>query len=150
MIGKSMKVLVLHGPNINLTGTRETGIYGKTGFAEICAEIENSAKELGFEECVNFQSNHAGEIIDKIHSARGHFSGIVINPGAFTHYSYAIRDAISAVEIPTIEVHLSNVDSREEFRKNSVIAPVCVGSICGFGKYSYILGLNGLKNFLKM
>lgn len=138
------KILVLHGPNINMLGDRETSIYGKESFETINAQIISWANDLNFE-CEVFQSNHEGEIIDKLHSAKHTKDGIVINAGAYTHYSYAIRDAIAAIKIPTIEVHLSNIHNREEFRHTSVIAPVCAGQIAGFGKYSYMLALNGLK-----
>lgn len=141
------KVLVIHGPNLNLLGEREPGIYGGDTFNSINEEIINEAKVLGFE-CEIFQSNHEGGIIDKIHSARNDFSGIIINPGAYTHYSYAIRDAISAIKIPCIEVHISNIHSREEFRSKSVIAPVCKGQIAGFGKNSYMLALRALSEMV--
>ncbi len=141
------KVLVLHGPNIDLLGERETGIYGKETLDSINGEILDKARELNLE-CEIFQSNHEGELIEKIHAARNHFDGIVINAGAYTHYSIAIRDAIAAVRVPTVEVHMSNIQAREEFRHKSVIAPVCVGQITGFGKYSYILALHGLRDLM--
>jgi len=134
------KVLVINGPNLNLLGMREKDIYGTGTLGEIAAEVNNEAEKLGIE--VDFvQSNHEGEIIDKIHDARLKYDAIIINPGAYTHYSIAIRDAIKAVELPTIEVHLSNIHAREEFRSKSVIAPVCLGQICGFGALSYIVAL---------
>lgn len=141
------KVLVLHGPNLNLLGDRETGIYGKDSIENINAEIMDKAKELNLE-CEIHQSNSEGELIDLLHKARGHFDGVIINAGAYTHYSIAIRDAIAAIRIPTVEVHLSNIHAREEFRHTSVLAPVCAGQIVGFGKYSYILALHGLKDLL--
>lgn len=141
------KVLVLHGPNIDLLGERETGIYGKETLEGINGDILDKARELNIE-CEIFQSNHEGELIEHIHAARNHFDGIVINAGAYTHYSIAIRDAIAAVRVPTVEVHMSNIQSREEFRHKSVIAPVCVGQITGFGKYSYILALHGLRDMM--
>ncbi len=141
------RVLVLHGPNINMVGERETSIYGKETFDSINLQILDYATSLGLE-CQTFQSNSEGEIIDHIHAARQNFDGIVINAGAYTHYSYAIRDAIAAVKIPCIEVHFSNIYSREEFRSKSVIAPACVGQISGFGKYSYLLALQGIQNII--
>lgn len=139
------KVLVIHGPNLNLLGEREPGVYGEQSLEIVNKAIMDSAKKMNVE-CNVFQSNHEGEIIDKLHSARHDFDGIVINAGAYTHYSYAIRDAISAIKIPCIEVHISNVFAREEFRAKSVIAPVCLGSICGFGIESYTLALQALGN----
>ena len=138
-----MRVLIIHGPNLNLTGKREPEIYGKSTLDDINKMIQDWAdkNKVGVEV---FQSNHEGEIIDKIHSAVGNADFIVINPGAFTHYSLAIRDAISSVEIPTIEVHLSNIYARESFRFKSVISPVCKGQISGFGPKSYLLALESL------
>lgn len=138
------KILVIHGPNLNLLGEREPGVYGSAGIDELNNNIIDRAKNLNME-CEIFQSNHEGAIIDKLHSARMNFDGIVINAGAYTHYSYAIRDAISAIKIPVIEVHISNIDAREEFRANSVIAPVCKGSICGLGFMSYYLAVQALS-----
>jgi len=135
------KILIINGPNLNLLGTREKEVYGTETLDDIAKKVAEEAAKLN----VNiefFQSNHEGDIIVKIHAARGNTDAIIINPGAYTHYSIAIRDAIKAVEIPTIEIHLSNIHAREEFRSHSVIAPVCVGQICGFGSNSYILGLN--------
>ncbi len=138
------KVLVIHGPNLNLTGLREPGVYGTVSLADINEEILQTAKEMGLE-CEVFQSNHEGAIIDKIHQTLEGTDGIILNAGAYTHYSYAIRDALASVKKPCVEVHLSNIHAREEFRKTSVIAPVCVGQICGFGKDSYLLALAALK-----
>ena len=141
------KILVTHGPNLNLLGEREPGVYGSDTFETVNNEIVQKAKECNFE-CEVFQSNHEGEIIDKLHSARLEFDGIVLNAGAYTHYSYAIRDAIAAIKIPVVEVHMSNVHKREEFRHHSVISPVCVGVIAGFGKNSYLLGVEALADIL--
>lgn len=141
------KILVINGPNLNLLGEREPAVYGDNSLEKINAKISDSAKSLGFETDF-FQSNSEGALIDRLHEARLDCAGVILNAGAYTHYSYAIRDAISAVKIPVIEVHLSNVDSREEFRKTSVIAPVCKGSISGFGEYSYLLALNALQFLL--
>lgn len=135
-----MKVLVLHGPNLNLLGQREPEIYGKETLDQINEEIEALASQLGLEVGF-FQSNHEGQLIDHIHQALGVYKWIILNPGALTHYSYALRDAISGVGIPTIEVHLSNIYKREEFRACSVLAPVCQGQISGFGATSYLLAL---------
>jgi 3-dehydroquinate dehydratase-2 len=136
----AMKILVLHGPNLNLLGVREPDIYGRVGMEEIDRELAVRAKDLGFElRCL--QSNHEGVLIDAIHEAIGWADGILINPGAFTHTSLALRDAIASIGIPTVEVHLSNIYAREEFRRRSVIAGVCVGQISGFGANSYYLGL---------
>lgn len=140
-------ILVVHGPNINLTGEREASVYGKETFESINQQIADYAAGLSLN-CEIYQSNIEGELINKIHEARHNCDGIVLNAGAYTHYSYALRDAISAVHIPCIEVHFSNVFGREEFRSKSVIAPVCAGSISGFGKYSYMLALNGLAQII--
>ncbi len=139
----SYKILVLNGPNLNLTGMREPTHYGSATLDEINSALYEAASSLGIE-TVFFQSNHEGDIIDYIHSAIDTFDGIILNAGAFTHYSYAIRDAIAAVKVPTVEVHMSNVHAREEFRHTSVIAPVCIGSIAGFGSFSYHLALAAL------
>ena len=138
------KILVIHGPNLNLLGEREPDVYGNNGIDTLNSNIIDRANEQGLE-CEIFQSNHEGAIIDKLHSARKNFDGVIINAGAYTHYSYAIRDAISAIKIPCIEVHISNVDARDAFRANSVIAPVCKGSISGFGFSSYYLAVQALS-----
>lgn len=142
------RVLVIHGPNINLTGERETSIYGKDDFNSINGDIRSWANQLGLELVEIYQSNSEGAIIDKIQEHRHDVDGIVANMGAYTHYSIAIRDAIASVKVPCIEVHFSNVHSREEFRRQSVIAPVCAGVVCGFGKFSYLLALEGLAKLL--
>jgi len=139
-----MKILIMNGPNINLTGERNRGHYGSLTLDEINANITKEAEKLGVE--VEFyQSNHEGAIIDRLHAARkaanGGIDAVVINAGAYTHYSYAIRDAIEAVKLPTVEVHMSNIHNREAFRHESVLTPVCIGQICGFGWFGYILGL---------
>ncbi len=143
-----MKILVMHGPNLNLLGEREPGYYGSDSFASVNKEIEQKAAELGLE-CEIFQSNGEGELIDKLHQARLGCAGVVLNAGAYTHYSYAIRDAIAAIKIPVVEVHMSNIHARDEFRHNSVIAAVCAGQIAGFGKNSYLLGVQALNDIIK-
>lgn len=137
------KILVINGPNLNLLGEREPGVYGSSGIDELNKEVASRADAAGME-CDFFQSNHEGAIIDKLHEARKVYSGVIINAGAYTHYSYAIRDAIAAIKIPVIEVHISNVHARESFRAESVIAPVCRGTIAGFGFLSYYLAVQAL------
>ena len=138
-----MKFLVINGPNLNLLGSREPDIYGKTGYDTLVDTVKKAALDMGAEaEC--FQSNHEGAIIDAIHNTRGVYDGIVINPGAYTHYSYAILDALKAVDVPAVEVHISNVHKREEFRHKSVTAAGCLGQICGLGIYGYIAAMGYL------
>lgn len=139
------KILVLNGPNLNMTGVRERGVYGSETLSDINLQIAAEALKLGME-CEFYQSNHEGDLVDKIHSVKDSFDGCVINAGALTHYSYALHDAIACVDKPFVEVHMSNIFSREEFRHKSVLTDVCRGSILGFGKYSYILALNALSN----
>lgn len=134
------RILVLHGPNLNMLGLREPEIYGSTTLDEIDAEMKALAKELKVT-IETFQSNHEGRLVDKIQETQGNFDAIVINAGAYTHTSIALRDAILSAGIPTVEVHLSNIYKREEFRHASFISPVAVGQICGFGLESYLLGL---------
>ncbi len=139
------KILVLLGPNLNMVGEREKGIYGSESAKSIDAQIKDYAEKNEFSADV-FQSNHEGDLIDKIHASKTDYVGAVINAGALTHYSYALRDAIACVKIPYVEVHMSNIHAREEFRHTSVIAPVCAGQIAGFGKNSYFLAINALKD----
>jgi len=138
-----IKIMVINGPNLNLTGKREPGHYGSETLDEINIWLQKQGEALGAE-LTFFQSNSEGEICDAIHSALQDCQGILLNAGAYTHYSYAIRDAIAAVSVPCVEVHMSNIHAREPFRHESVLAPVCVGQISGFGKHSYILGLQAL------
>lgn len=142
-----MRVLVINGPNLNLLGVREPGVYGSDSLESIEKELKQAAEELNITlGC--YQSNHEGDIVDTLHRSMKEADGVILNAGALTHYSYALRDAIAAIKIPVIEVHMSNIHAREEFRHTSVIAPVCVGSIAGFGKNSYLLALQAIKNIL--
>ena len=144
-----MKILLLHGPNLNLLGTREPEVYGSMTLNDINEKIIVLGKELGAE-ITCLQSNHEGALIDALHDARSWASGVVFNPGGYTHTSVALRDAISAIVIPVIEVHLSNVYAREEFRHTSLVSAVCKGKVSGFGWRSYELGLRGLVDIIKV
>lgn len=142
-----MKFLILNGPNLDMLGRREPGVYGSRTLKEINASLDGYAKGLGIT-LDFFQSNAEGELIEKIHSVLEEYDGCAINAGAYTHYSYAIRDAIAAVDRPFVEVHMSNVHSRETFRHTSVISPVCCGVIAGFGEKSYSLAVSALRDIV--
>lgn len=143
-----MKILVLNGPNLNMLGIREKEIYGKRNYTDIVDYVKEEGIKRGHEIDV-LQSNYEGQMIDWLQKAYfEQYDGIIINPGAYTHYSYAIHDAIKAIcDIPVIEVHLSNVHAREEFRHKSVTAPACIGQLCGFGEFGYILAIQALENY---
>lgn len=144
-----MKLLVINGPNINFLGIREKAIYGSKDYNYLCKYIKDEAEQLEID--VNIvQSNIEGEIIDFIQECFGKYDGIIINPGAYTHYSIAIYDALMSVDINIIEVHISNIHKREEFRRKSVTAPACLGQLCGFGFYGYIMAMMALKEQLKV
>jgi 3-dehydroquinate dehydratase-2 len=142
-----MNILILHGPNLNLLGKREPGVYGHTTLGEINEALKAVADEHNVELRL-VQSNHEGALIDALHQAMTWADGVVINPGAYTHTSVAIRDAIAGTALPAVEIHLSNIHARESFRHTSLIAPVCVGQVCGFGWRSYLVGLTGLIEYL--
>lgn len=141
------KILIMNGPNLNMVGIREPGVYGSDTLESINNEIKAYAETLGLE-CDFFQSNCEGELVSKIHTVLNDYDGCVLNAGAYTHYSYAIRDAIASVNKPFVEVHMSNVHTREEFRHKSVISAVCNGVIAGFGKNSYLLGVSAIKDLI--
>ena len=140
-------ILILNGPNLNLLGTRQPEVYGSTTLADIEEMCRTAAEDLGVS-VVFFQSNHEGMLIDQIHAAKGSHDGIILNAGAYTHTSIALMDAIASVELPAIELHLSNVHAREEFRHTSYIAKVAVGLICGFGANGYVLALKAMSDYL--
>ena len=142
------KILVILGPNLNMVGVREKGIYGEETASDIEKQIISYAESNGFSAEV-FQSNHEGDLIDKIHSAKGNFDGVVINAGALTHYSYALRDAIACVKIPFVEVHMSNIHAREEFRHTSVTVPVCNGQVVGLGLRGYLYAMEAVVDMVK-
>lgn len=147
MAGTTKRVLVLNGPNLNLLGTREPDVYGSTTLQDVEQALHTLAKQLGAAvECR--QSNQEGELIDWLHDARGSFDGVIMNPGGLTHTSVSLRDGIAACGLPTVEVHISNTAAREPFRHESLTAAVCIGSVIGFGKNSYTLGLRALIDYL--
>lgn len=141
-----MKIMIINGPNLNMLGVREKNIYGTRNYEDVCNYVKEEGKKRNHE-ILMLQSNSEGEIIDFIQKAYfENYEGIIINPGAYTHYSYAIHDALKGFDIPAVEVHLSNIHTREEFRRKSVTAPACVGQIAGFGEYGYIMAMDALAN----
>ncbi len=141
-----MKIMIINGPNLNMLGVREKKIYGTRNYEDVCNYVKEEGKKRNHE-ILMVQSNSEGEIIDFIQKAYFEkYEGIIINPGAYTHYSYAIHDALKGFDIPAVEVHLSNIHTREEFRRKSVTAPACVGQIAGFGEYGYIMAMDALAN----
>ena len=143
-----MRVLVIHGPNLNLLGEREPAIYGSQTLSDVDRAIESLAKDLSID-VRTVQHNGEGAIVDELHAARSSYDAVIVNPGAYTHYSYAIADAIAGIGIPVIETHLSNTHAREAFRRVSVVAPVCAGSIVGLGIQSYLLALRALSQIVR-
>ena len=143
-----IKISLIHGPNLNLLGIREADVYGRDTYDEVNRSIKQRATQAGMDVRI-YQSNHEGEIVDAIQDAREWADAIIINPGALTHYSYAVRDALTAVRLPAIEVHVSNVHAREEFRRLSVISPVVLGQIVGLGSFGYLLALDAIKNIVE-
>ncbi len=146
-MARSLKILLLNGPNLNLLGTREPEIYGKSTLQDHVAVATQAAVAAGFT-LDAFQSNSASELVNKIHDAREQYSAIIINPGAFTHYAWSISDALNAFNGPVVEVHISNPQSRESWRHTSVVAPVAIGTIAGFGQQSYVLGVQAIVHYL--
>lgn len=143
-----VKILVLHGPNLNLLGKREKNLYGEQGLDQLDQMLVSYGKEKGIE-VITAQSNLEGELINYLQEAEDKYQGVVFNPGGYTHTSVAIRDTVKAIDIPVIEVHLTNIQGREEFRQTSLIAPVCAGSITGFGSISYLLGLDAIRHIVQ-
>lgn len=144
-----MHILLLNGPNLNLTGLREQNVYGTKSYESICVQLQKEAEKRGIDLDIR-QSNHEGLLIDFVHEAfLKKYDGIILNAGAYTHYSYALHDALKAAALPAVEVHLSNIHAREEFRHTSVIAPACLGQICGFGPFGYVLAMEALLNHIK-
>lgn len=142
-----MKILVLNGPNLNLLGKREPDVYGKRDYSALCNFVKEEAQKMGIE-ADTLQNNVEGELVNILQRADDKYDGVVFNPGAYTHYSIALLDAISSISVPVVEVHISNIHAREEFRHKTVTTSACIGQICGFGFDSYILGLKALKTYL--